>query len=255
MLRKNQKQVFTRVLIMVAMVALAVTALRVAQVGAAPHVAPPHSKAYGKTLAEWLTIYWRWFLEGGESKVGRVQLLPLPANERVSGNGTEEDPAIIVGELEITLPPGTPFVLTEFVWIGERYEGYPEVPDDEPIPDDIFLEWFHPLLTIDGRTIMSDENKAAFYVPPTWFDPPIEYDPPQQRGPELFAVAASCFQSFGIVSTPLPVGEHVIHLSGTTTSSLACSTAPGSSRWLQSKRAVHLGKDRVGRSGFLQGTG
>ncbi len=216
MLRKNQKQMFTRVLIMATIVALAVIGLWVVHVGAdgkgagsvALRIAPPNSKAFGKTLTEWNTIYWERTLTGGESKVGRVQLMPLPYGEYVGGSGTEDDPLVFAGQLEITLAPGTPFVLPLFAWIGEGYDGYPEVPDDEPFPDDDFIAWIHPNLTIDGKTVMSDDNKAAFYIGPTWFEQPIMYPEPGKFG----AVAAIWFQGFGIVSQPLSVGEHVIHL-------------------------------------------
>ena len=60
MLRKNQKQVFTRVLIMATIVALAVMALWVVHVGAdgkgagsvAPRIAPPNSKASAENMTE-----------------------------------------------------------------------------------------------------------------------------------------------------------------------------------------------------------
>ena len=201
---------------MVTIVALAVMTLWVGHVGAdrkgagsvVPRIAPPNSKAFGKTLTEWNTIYWERTLTAGESKVDRVQLMPLPYGEYAGGSGTKDDPLVFVGQLEITLAPGTPFVLPLLAWIGERYDGYPEVPDDEPFPDDDFIEWVHPNLTIDGKTIMSDDNKAAFYIGPTWFDQPIMYPEPGEYG----SVAAIWFQGFGIVSPPLSVGEHVIHL-------------------------------------------
>ena len=216
MLRKNQKQVFTIVLIMAAIVALAILGLWVGYVGAggkgarsgAPRIAPPNSKAFGKTLTEWNTIYWERILTEAENRVGRVQLMPLPFGEYEGGSGTEDDPLLFVGQLEITLAPGTPFVLPLFAWIGERYGGYPDELDDEPFLDDDFIAWIHPNLTIDGRTIISDDNKAAFYIAPTSFDLPIMYPEPDKFG----AIAAIWFQGFGIVSPPLSVGEHVIHL-------------------------------------------
>ena len=121
---------------------------------AAPRIAPPNSQAYGKSLTEWLSIYWTWAYSGADlaqSKVGNVQLMPLPAGEQTGGSWTPEDPAVLVGQLEITLPAGTPFVLPEFAWVGERYEGYPAVPDDLPVPDAMLLANVHPVLTIDGK--------------------------------------------------------------------------------------------------------
>ena len=178
----------------------------------AARIAPPNSMAYGNSLAEWLGLYWRWSYSGADlaqSKVGHVQLMPLPVGTNVNnGTFTPDDPALLVGQLEITLPPGTPFVLPAFAWIGERYEGYPTVPDDLPMDNALALGTAHPLLTIDGRTVLSDANKAAFYIPPTYFDPIVEYPTPSSYG----SVAAVFFQGVGFVSPPLSVGVHVIHL-------------------------------------------
>jgi len=177
----------------------------------ASHIAPPASSAFGKTLTEWMGIYWRWFYTGADlaqSQVGPVQLMPLPAGEQVSGSWTPEDPALLVGQLEITLPPGTPFVLPEFAWVGERYEGYPAVPDDPPFDNTVALNDVSINLTIDGETVISDANKAAFYVPPTAFDPIVEYPEPSSYG----SVAAVFYQGVAFVGLPLTPGVHVIHL-------------------------------------------
>ena len=201
---------------MATIVALAVMGLWVLHVGAGgkgagsgpPRIAPPNSKAFGKTLTEWNSIYWERTLTAGDSKVGRVRLMPLPYAEYEGGTGTEDDPLVFAGQLKITLAPGTPFVLPLIAWIGEIYDEYLNVPDDEPFPDDDFIAWIHPNLTIDGRTIISDDNKEAFYIGPIWFDQPIMYPKPS----DYKSIAAIWFQGFGIVSQPLSVGEHVIHL-------------------------------------------
>jgi hypothetical protein len=177
----------------------------------ASHIAPPGSSAFGKTLTEWMGIYWRWYYTGADlaqSKVGPVQLMPLPVGEQVSGSWTPEDPALVVGQLEITLPPGTPFVLPEFSWVGERYEGYPAVPDDPPFDNAVALNDVSINLTIDGETVISDANKAAFYVPPTAFDPIVEYPEPTSYG----SVGAVFYQGVAFVGLPLTPGVHVIHL-------------------------------------------
>jgi len=177
----------------------------------ASHIAAPNSSAFGNSLAEWMGIYWRWYYTGADlaqSKVGPVQLMPLPAGEQVSGSWTPEDPAVLVGQLEITLRPGTPFVLPEFSWVGERYEGYPTVPDDPPMDNEVALNAASINLTIDGQTVMSDANKAAFYVPPTDFDPIVQYPAPSDYG----SVAAVFYQGVAFVGLPLTPGVHVIHL-------------------------------------------
>jgi len=52
--------------------------------GAAPGariLAALDREAYGKTLAEWLTLYWRWNMAGSDPAtggVGNVKFLPIP---------------------------------------------------------------------------------------------------------------------------------------------------------------------------------
>ena len=176
-----------------------------------PRIAPPQSHAYGKTLTEWMSIYLRWSLSGADpahSTVGHVKMLPIPPGEYVDGDGTPDSPALYRGELEITLRPGTPFVLPLGTWTVERYEGYPGVPDDPAIANRVFLAGVSPSLNIDGREVVSHRNKAAFYVPLTAFDPIVVYPEESSYG----SVAAVAFQGYGIVSPPLSVGTHVMHL-------------------------------------------
>ncbi len=177
----------------------------------APRIIPPNSVAYGKTLTEWLYAYWQWFYGGADpaaSVINGVQLLPLPASEQLAGSWTPADPAYLKGTLEITLPAGTPFVLPEFSWVGERYAGYPAVPDDVPMDNAVALQDVSVNLTIDGKPVLLNANKAAFYIPPTYFDPIVMYPAPSSYG----SVAAVFYQGVGFVSQPLPVGTHVIRL-------------------------------------------
>ena len=180
--------------------------------GTVPRVSPPNSNAFGKSLTEWFGIYWQWYYgtaaDPAQSQVDRVQLMPLPSGEYISGDGTPESPALYRGELEITLRPGTPFVLPAYAWVRERYEGYPAVADDPPMSDEVGLASGHPSLTIDGRTLITDANKAAFYVPATDFDPIVVYPAPTSYG----SVAAVSYQGVVFVSPPLTPGRHVIHL-------------------------------------------
>jgi len=176
--------------------------------GGVPGIAPPNSHAYGMTLAEWLSTYWQWYYTGADpaqSTVGDVQLMPLPAGNYISGSGTPADPALLQGQLEITLPAGTPFVLPLFAFVRERYISG---PDDAPMANAVALAAARPVLTIDGKTVLSDLNKAAFYVPTTTFDPIVLYPAPSDYG----SIAAISFQGVGIVGQPLSVGRHVIHL-------------------------------------------
>lgn len=99
-------------------------------------------------------------------------------------------------------------MLPLFAWVWERYQGYPAVPDDSPAPDSVVLRDVHPTLTLDGRTVVSDENKAAFYVPNTLFNPIVTYPTPT----DYHSVAAISFQGAGVLVRPLSPGRHVIHL-------------------------------------------
>jgi len=108
----------------------------------------------------------------------------------------------------LTLRAGTPFVLPLFAWSAERYEGYPAVPDDAPIDSAVALGSGHPTLTIDGVEVITDANKADYFVPVTTLDPIAEYPQPTDYG----AVGAVSFQGVGVVVTPLSPGVHVIHL-------------------------------------------
>jgi len=184
------------------------TATYPAQADNPPPPAPGNSSAFGKTLTEWMGIYWSWYYTGADleqSKVGPVQLMPLPAGEQVSGSWTPDDPAVLVGQLEITLAPGTPFVLPEFSWVGELYE---DGSVDPPMDNDVALNAADINLTIDGKTVISNDNKAAFYVPLTDFDPIVEYPGTSDYG----SVAAVFYQGVAFVGLPLTPGVHVIQL-------------------------------------------
>ncbi len=176
----------------------------------APDIVPPSSVFEGKTLAQWLETYWRWFY-GGEpasGKVGSVQLLPLPSSALMDGLGTPDDPALYRGTLELTLPKDTPFVLPAYAWVGERYVGYPAVPDDAAFPDQMLWDGVSPYLTIDGTTVISDANEKDFYVGYTAFDPIVNYATPTSYN----SVAAVYFQGVGMVGGGLKPGTHVIRL-------------------------------------------
>ena len=168
----------------------------------------PNSTAQGKSLQEWFGVYWRWYYSGADSaqsKVGHVQLMPLPNGEQISGSWTPADPALLRGSLEITLSPGTPFVLPEYSWIREEYT---DGSVDPVLDDAVALAAGHPTLTIDGATVVSEQNKADFYVAATDFDPAVMYQEPSSYG----SVAAISFQGVGIVGKPLAKGVHTIHL-------------------------------------------
>ena len=174
-----------------------------------PLLASPQSRAYGKSLSEWLNLYWNWNLRGqdaSKSVVNGVKFLPLPAGEQISGTGTPIDPALYRGQVEVTIDSETPFVLPLAGWITETYNN--GTPEDAPFSDERFLTAISPYFTIDNQLVLSDCNELDFYVPPTPLKPIVNYSAPSSYG----SIAATGFQSIGVVGRPLPVGVHRIHL-------------------------------------------
>lgn len=172
----------------------------------------PDASVFGASLTEWLGAYWRWAITGDTSapyQPGPTPLvfMPMPAGEQTSGSWTADDPAVMVGELHVTLRPGTPFVLPFFAWTAERYEGYPGVPDDQFIPaatvEDTVID---PMVTLDGRPVLGDFWE--YYVGPSLLDPPAMYGEPTDYG----SVGVIGFQGTGAIFKPLPPGRHVLHL-------------------------------------------
>src|SRR4051812_35818633 len=96
--------------VMIALVLAAGTLAPVA-IEAGTKAAPPQSKAFGKTLAGWLPRPAECSLSGGGGTAhgGSVGFMPLPQGEPVSVDG--DTLTIYEGSLDLTLKPGTPFVL------------------------------------------------------------------------------------------------------------------------------------------------
>jgi hypothetical protein len=183
-------------------------------------VLPPNSNAYGKSLAEWSEIYWRWWVlcpwvlcpseQPLNTGIGRVNLMPLPFSEQTGGDWSPENPAYFEGKIEVDLAPGTPFVLPFFAWIAEIYEN----GDRDPmIPDDSIQSMVtniqgdgSPEVTLDEKPIVS--NFWDYYVGPVEFDPLVVYPEPSSYG----SIAAWAFQGVTIVVAPLNPGKHELKL-------------------------------------------
>jgi len=171
---------------------------------------PPNAKAHGKTLADWMRLYYTWRFGGDqENPEGQVHFLPIPAGEYQGGSGTPEDPVILEGHADVTLPSGASFFLPIAVWYGEEYA--PDVegvinPDPE-MPEEVF-DATEILVTLDGRPIITTADKWDYYVPPEYFEGTIFYDEPTDYG----AIGAVFVQGFGFLHRPLPVGTHVLTL-------------------------------------------
>jgi len=173
---------------------------------------PPQSSAFGKTLPEWMQLYIGWLLGGGANHVGHVQFLPLPTSGTFTGAGTYADPGTFVGDhLDVSLPPGSPFVLSVIGWFGETYAPETGYPDDPVLPADIFTNNpKDPIVRvyIDGKPVM-DSTKAS--VSPFYYGPmPLDVTYPE---PSSYGSTGVIFtQGIGFVHPPLSVGRHTIEL-------------------------------------------
>lgn len=138
---------------------------------------------------------------------GNTKFLPLPAGEQTGGNWTAADPAILEGEIDVTLKKNQSFVLPLVAWTQEVYA---DGSVDPFLPDAVFTD-SRLVLKIDGRTVLDTrrgDDLSGFYVGPTALDHPVAYDEPTSYG----SVGLVGFQGIGIVLGPLPVGEHTMTL-------------------------------------------
>jgi hypothetical protein len=190
---------------------LAVVAFSVQAQGAGgDKVLPPNASAYGRSLSEWLGDYWRWFYTSSDTSqphaAGPVVFMPLPAAEWMGGDWSPEDPAYVKGQIEVTLQPGTPFVLPAVCLGGERYLDWPARADDPLLPKETFMGFLSDeVMTLDGVPILRDFSD--YYVS-GFYDPMVAYPAPTSYG----AVGLVYYQTVGFVAAPLAPGRHVIHL-------------------------------------------
>jgi hypothetical protein len=175
-----------------------------------------------------MQLYWTSALRGGADHVGLVKLLPLPEGVSSGGSFTPNDPLVLVGHRDVSLRPGTPFVLPVAVWVGERYHPDDGVPDDPELPDYLFTD--PPIrnliiVYIDGKPVMDSTvaSLSPFYFgpaplplpedescqpPPSSSSCGLIYQPARDTGP----IAALFVQGIGLVHPPLSVGTHTIEL-------------------------------------------
>jgi hypothetical protein len=192
--------------------ALAITLLAMGgtPVQAGSKASPPQSSAFGKTLPEWMQLYFSYFFRVGPDHVGKVRFLPLP-------NGTQPDddegdfsyanPGTVVGHLNVSLPPGSPFVLPVVTWVQEKYE---DDSTDPAFPDEIFTNNpGNPIIKvyIDGKPVM-DSTQAS--VNPFYYTVPLDLTYPEPT--DYGSIGAIFAQGIGFVHPPLSVGTHTIEL-------------------------------------------
>jgi hypothetical protein len=172
-------------------------------------VSPPNSNAFGKSLDEWMGIYWRQYLTlpnvVGEKNVTFPPIVcPDPAAGCNCAYPSPYPDWHAVCEFNITVAPGTPLVLPFFGWLAYSDTDYlpPECFGqlcNGPAP--VNLREVFADATLDGRPIA--EPSAAFYVGPTPFEPPIQCT-------EIDMCVL--YQAIGVAIKPLTPGVHKLVL-------------------------------------------
>jgi hypothetical protein len=188
------------------------TKTRAGQGGTSP-LMPPQSHAFGMSFEDWNVLWARRAIEVGlgggtelPNTVGKVRLLPT-----VIGKGTHE--------FQVTVRPGTAFVIAPFFVFGETYND-PAIPDDNPADPfiDEILETTDIQTVLDGRILLDGTGAelARFRFGPVAFDDAIVYVEPQFRfldpvtGDPISSTAALFVVGIGTVYHPLPVGKHTL---------------------------------------------
>jgi hypothetical protein len=157
--------------------------------------APSSSTAYGKTLAQWQSTYFRWSLGditvpvdgNGNAVVGNVVLLPIP---QTPGDGTP-------GTQNVNLGSGQAFTLPFFGFLGNSYKD--GTPPDDFLPLSVY-QTLEIHVTLDGITLIDGQNVMRFFSQ-SYLDPVIPGDAP-----------FIWLQSIGMVHNPLTPGGHVLKL-------------------------------------------
>lgn len=182
---------------------------------------PALSKAYGKSLTEWMMLHAAWYNQGQNPQlgtIGHVKLMPIPQQlpTPIPPNLPLVD-SFSTGSLDITLKPGTPFVLPVISLSGETYVN-DILPPDDLLPYESSLLTADITVTLDGKTILqSPADNQKYLYGPAYFPEPIVYNPPQFRFTDpvlgdVYAVAISSSMGIGFVHPPLNVGKHTLKL-------------------------------------------
>ncbi len=151
---------------------------------------PPQSHAFGKTAGEWFqdVFVGTYIIQGKTHIPGQIQ------DEEVTATGSEtfQDPLILrisgkvnrkAGEAYLFSPAGNA-ATTSYPYIApDSYWGFGSYITTE--------------VALDGKTVVSAEDCADYYVPPQYFDPPL-------------ADGTYAVQGFFFRFPPLSVGVHTL---------------------------------------------
>src|SRR5258708_21089319 len=162
---------------------------------------PGQSSSFGKTLAQWQDLYWRWTYgngtvptdANGNGVSGGVVLMGVP---NAPGDGTP-------GHLNVTLNNGQPFFLPLWTLLGNNYsDGTP--PD--PLVDISVFQTLDLTLQIDGVTVLNGNNQMQYYSS-------FNFDPVFPLPPAFAPYAGFIwFEGIGISHAPFTPGTHTIKL-------------------------------------------
>ena len=184
-----------------------------AAAGVDKKVAQPHSMAHGRSLAGWLREYWLAALDTGAEGDGKVLFMPIPDFAPTGeGDFTPDNPGVLAGTADVTITPGTSFVLPLQIWLGESTDPNGECDpafDDPSLPDELFgTDDINAVVTLDGLPILV--NNQDFYVPRT----DLGCLTSGYTDDNLPFTAAIFFQGIGFLANPLPPGDHILTLDG-----------------------------------------
>ena len=178
-----------------------VVALAVPAAVTAGGPSPGHSCVYGKSLSEWMRLYWTWALGGNQpDHEAHVRFLEIPGDATDVGG-------VYYGTLDTSMPPNSPFVLPILVMEGEYYDD--PANDDAPLDPADFLG-ADVQVSIDGHPFIDSEfdDLSQFYFGSVYFDEPFPYPEQTSYGADgIYFV-----QGIGFVHPPLSRGEHTIDL-------------------------------------------
>ncbi len=170
--------------------------------------ASPFSDAFGQSFEEWLRDFWAWNFGGvgQQAQPNGVFFMPIPApGPNQDWNGK----AVAIGEMDLTVQPGSKLVLGILGWIGETYDPAYNIRDDQPWPISSFLPpEGEAVITLDGVELINAANLKDFYCGPVCFKEPIMYPEPSS----YHSIGAIWAQGIGIVLQPMTPGTHTLNL-------------------------------------------
>jgi hypothetical protein len=194
-----------------------------------PKPLPPQSKAYGKTLTQWLKLLSTWAFGGDQGNgVGHVRFLPPiltqpddPRTQVIDGF------PYVVDEFALTVRPGTAYVVPVLGVYAETYNPNGGAPADDihdPFIQGLLLQLFTELdvrVTLNGATLLDSQthNLLPYVSAPFEFDETLFYDEPKvglvdPGPPPVYQTSYGAFagQVMGFAYPPLPVGQHVLKI-------------------------------------------